>query len=442
FLGGRALSGRQSNGVMARFGYLHDITEHKLYQEATVKARAAEEASEAKSEFLSRMSHELRTPLNAILGFAQLLKLSEQDPLSDQQRGKVDVMEEAGRHLLAVINDVLDLSRIEAGRLPLSLEPVSVRSAFDHAITLVGNLPETGRVTLQRWNGEDLGVSADRVRLQQVLVNLLSNAIKYNRAGGLVELSAWADDDRVALQIADTGRGMTPEQLAHMFEPFNRLGAEGSGIEGTGIGLVIVRRLLQLMHGDVEVHSQPGQGTRLICWLPAAPLPSAKAGLHDGQDRPRRLAIQQDTALTDEQPFTVLYVEDNEVNIDLVAEVLSMCPYCALSVARSGHEALEMVRATRPDMLLLDMQLGDMTGFDVVRLLDREPETTGIPRVALSADAMPDTLRQAQAWGFRWYLTKPMDVMALVSVIDALSSELGKRPATVAPFDAEPAALR
>jgi len=135
-------------------------------------------------------------------------------------------------------------------------------------------------------------------------------------------------------------------------------------------------------------------------------------------------------------------VEDNEVNIDLVAEVLSMCPYCALSVARSGHEALEMVRAVRPDMLLLDMQLGDMTGFDVVRLLDREPETTGIPRVALSADAMPDTLRQAQAWGFRWYLTKPMDVMALVSVIDALSSELGKRPATVAPFDAEPAALR
>lgn len=432
FLGGRAMSGRQSNGLMARFGYLHDITEHKLYQEATVQARAAEEASEAKSEFLSRMSHELRTPLNAILGFAQLLKLGDHDPLTDAQRGKVDVMEQAGKHLLAVINDVLDLSRIEAGRLPLSLEPVSVRSAFEHAVTLVGNLPQTSRVTLHPWGGEDLGVNADRVRLQQVLVNLLSNAIKYNRAGGLVELDAWADGDRVALQIADTGRGMTEEQLAHMFEPFNRLGAENTAVEGTGIGLVIVKRLVQLMHGDIEVHSAPGQGTRLICWLPASPLPEPKAVRIGHQDRSRRTLSGDHSSGNGDAPFTLLYVEDNEVNIDLVAEVLTMCPYCELSVARSGQEALERVRARRPDMMLLDMQLGDMTGFDVVRLLDREPETTGIPRVALSADAMPDTMRQAQAWGFRWYLTKPMDVMALVSVIDALSGEVGKRPPEMA----------
>ncbi|HEX5372478.1 MAG TPA: ATP-binding protein [Aquabacterium sp.] len=421
-MGGRALRGTVS-GRSARFGYLHDITEHKLYQEATIKARAAEQASAAKSEFLSRMSHELRTPLNAVLGFAQLLKLSESDPLTSGQRGKIDLMERAGQHLLAVINDVLDLSRIEAGQLPLSIENVSIADAFENALSLTSGLAQTSDVTLQAWQDlRQVGVRADRLRLQQVLVNLLSNGIKYNHAGGLVTLSAWVEGDRVALQVADNGPGMTSEQLSHLFEPFNRLGAENTPVEGSGIGLVIVRRLLQLMGGDLEVHSQAGQGSNMICWLPCADLEALPVSPRGWPAAPS--PDVEAAAHADDLPwFKVLYAEDNEVNINLISEIFALRPHCVLTIARSGQEAIAAVRRTRPDLLLLDMQLGDMNGFDVVDQLERDPTTAGLPRVALSADAMPDTMRKAQAQGFRWYLTKPVDVMALISVVDALTDE-------------------
>jgi signal transduction histidine kinase/CheY-like chemotaxis protein len=422
YMAGRALLA-MANGRAARFGYLHDVTEHKLYQEATVKARAAEQASAAKSEFLSRMSHELRTPLNAVLGFAQLLKLSDSDPLSTGQRSKVDMMERAGQHLLALISDVLDLSRIEAGRMPLSIESVSVADAFEQALSMTEGLADKCDVTLQACTGlADMGVKADRVRLRQVLVNLLSNAIKYNRVGGLVTLSSWVEGGRVALQVSDNGPGMSEHQLAHLFEPFNRLGAERGPTEGSGIGLVIVRRLLELMEGELEVHSQVGTGSHMICWLPCADLAAVSLVR---QGLPVSLLQPVDEAESPEEApwFKVLYVEDNEVNIDLVREIFSMRPHCLLSVARSGREAIDTVQRDRPDLLLLDMQLGDMNGFEVVQQLELHPATAGLPRVALSADAMPDTMRHAQADGFRWYLTKPLDVMALLAVVDALSDE-------------------
>ena len=418
---GRAMSGCQLNGRFARVGYIHDVTEEKLYRSATVQAQAAEQASAAKSEFLSRMSHELRTPLNAILGFAQLLKMADNEPLTGGQRQKIEVMEQAGQHLLAVITDVLDLSRIESGRLPLSLEPVSSRAAFEQALDLVGGLASDGGVHLQPCSEcEDLTVLADRVRLQQVLVNLLSNGVKYNRRGGRVSVQARREGERVMLEVSDTGRGMTEDQLAHLFEPFNRLGAEQTGVEGSGIGLVIVKRLLQVMDGDLEVHSTPEQGTRMRCWLPVATGPALKRDplLADEPSRP-----EADDA-GGHPRIELLYAEDNQINIDLVTEILSLLPWCRVTVAHNGTEALAAVRRRRPDVLLLDMQLGDMSGFDVVRLLDQDVETTGIPRVALSADAMPDTIRRAQAWGFKAYLTKPLDVTQLISTVEQLSQEV------------------
>jgi len=418
---GRAISG-QVEGRPARFGYLHDVTEQKLYQQATLKAAAAEQASAAKSEFLSRMSHELRTPLNAVLGFAQLLKLNDIEPLTEGQRSRVDLMEKAGHHLLGVINDVLDLSRIEAGRLPLSPEPVAVHDAFEQALTLVDGVAREAGVRIHPGPTDAaLAVHADRLRLRQVLVNLLSNAIKYNRLGGQVVLRAWAEGDVTHLEVADTGRGMTPEQLQHLFEPFNRLGAERLGVDGSGIGLVIVRRLLHLMGGDVRVQSTAGEGTRVTCTLPRAELPeSMRSPARTSAVRPAD--VGPDAAEADGW-FRVLYVEDNAVNIDLVRDILSMRPHCTLDVAANGRDAVRAVRERRPDLMLLDMQLGDMTGFDVVHVLDQDPLTAGVPRVALSADAMPDTMRRAQVEGFRWYLTKPLDVMALLAVVDALSDE-------------------
>jgi signal transduction histidine kinase/CheY-like chemotaxis protein len=425
---GRAMSGCQLNGRFARVGYIHDVTEEKLYRSATVKAQAAEQASAAKSEFLSRMSHELRTPLNAILGFSQLLKMPDAEPLSSAQRQKVEVMEQAGQHLLAVINDVLDLSRIESGRLPLSLEPVSTHAAFEHALDLVGNLAADLDVRLLPCHDcDDPTVLADRTRLQQVLVNLLTNGVKYNRPGGTVSVQARQEGERVMLEVRDTGRGMSQEQLAHLFEPFNRLGAEQTGVEGTGIGLVIVKRLLELMDGELEVRSEPGQGTRMRCWLPVGTGPDTA---HSPLDELGGLDPEQPHLADghDDHPrLEVLYAEDNQINIDLVTEILALLPWCRVTVAHNGAEALAAVRRRRPDLLLLDMQLGDMSGFDVVKVLDQDVETTGIPRVALSADAMPDTIRRAQAWGFKAYLTKPLDVAQLMATLEQVAQEVAGR---------------
>jgi len=432
YIAGRASSANQSNGKRARFGYQYDVTEHKLYQDAMVQARAAQQASAAKSEFLSRMSHELRTPLNAILGFAQLLKLSQAERLGTEQLQRVDVIERAGQHLLAVINDVLDLSRIEAGRMPLNLSAVPVTQAFEQAQNLVTSLARDSHVMLLPYAVDSiyprlLAVRADAVRLQQILVNLLSNAIKYNRQGGSVRLTARVSGQEIGLEVADTGVGLSDNQLAHLFEPFNRLGAENSVVEGSGIGLVIVQRLLQLMDGRLEVASVPGQGTQMTCWLPLASEYAVSGGLPEGHSQSRG---DEEPELLDSganELVSILYVEDNEVNIALVSSVLDMRPQCRLAVARSGAQALEMARQARPDLLLLDMHLGDMSGLELASLLDRDDRTEGILRIGLSADAMPEAIREAQARGFRDYITKPIDVAAFLATIDKLIEEVAFR---------------
>ena len=443
---GRACSALQSTGRHARFGYQHDITEQKLYQEALVQARAAEQASEVKSEFLSRMSHELRTPLNAILGFAQLLKMSTAEPLGAEQWERVDVLERAGRHLLALVNDVLDLSRIEAGHMALHIGAMGVRGVFDEVHSLVVSTAHAHRVTLHRPIWPDLPegpltVRADMLRLQQVLVNLMTNAIKYNRPGGDVWLAASLVGNEVCLSVRDNGHGMTPEQQAHLFEPFNRLGAETSDIDGSGIGMVIVQRLVQLMGGRLSLRSAPGEGTEVSVFLPraesqqvAAPLApwpvrdgqagcaasTATSGSSAGLGDPGEAAAAQAA----QRPVDILCVEDNEVNIALLTSILELRPACALRVARSGTQALQHVAQRRPDLMLIDMQLGDMSGLDLASSLDRDARTAGIPRIALSADAMPATIREAQARGFLAYVTKPVDVRPFLATLDQAIDQL------------------
>ncbi|MDE2594353.1 MAG: PAS domain S-box protein [Burkholderiales bacterium] len=410
--GGRALPQIEPDGSLVWYGHTADITEHKLYQEARVAAQVADAANRAKSEFLSRMSHELRTPLNAVLGFAQLLRLDRQHPLTDGQRSKVELIERAGGHLLGVISDVLDLSRIDSGSLPLSIEAVAVSQVLEEAVSMVGAAAsDAGVVLVPPQVPRGTNVFADRLRLRQILVNLLTNAIKYNRRGGRVMVSVWPDAGQIAIEVSDTGRGLSQEQCEHLFEPFNRLGAETSGIEGTGIGLVIVRRLIELMSGHIEVSSELGVGTRFVVWMPMAELPDAH---WDDED----VSTISGTLNGPELGYTVLYAEDNEVNVALFKQVMSLRPQCRLMVATSGKEALALAAMQRPDLVLLDMHLGDMTGFDVAEALDRNPLTVGLPRVALSADAMPDTIHQAKARGFAAYLTKPLDVVAVLRCLD------------------------
>ncbi|MGQ0597975.1 PAS domain-containing hybrid sensor histidine kinase/response regulator [Aquabacterium sp.] len=412
------------NSVMLRDGngrpvqmvsVIEDISERVRMQEALSSARTAERASKAKTEFLSRMSHELRTPLNAMLGFAQLLRVDPRNPLNEAQRQKVEHIERAGAHLLAMMTDVLDLSRIEAGSLPMSIETLAVSKVMEETLALLSNqAAAAGLKLVHHLPDAGVYVKADRVRLRQVLSNLLSNAIKYNRAGGQVKVEAMALNEQVLITVSDTGLGMTPEQITHLFEPFNRLGAERTAIEGTGIGLVIVKRLLDLMDGRIEVSSTPGNGSSFRVWLPLArPLAldaeCAELGSRSGFGALDELGAAQ---------RTVLYAEDNVINVELLRQVMRMRPQWHLEVAHSGQQAITMAQSSPPDLLLLDMHLGDMSGLDVSDALTQTATTASIPRVALSADAMPDQISQARERGFVEYLTKPLDVARFLKLLD------------------------
>jgi len=398
---------RGANGKVSRYTAIRfDITARKHIEEARVAAQAAARASEAKTRFLSHMSHELRTPMNAILGFAQLL--ASDRTLGAEQARKLQHIQRAGEHLVAMINDLLDFSRIEDGRLSLSLEPIPVCEVAREALAIVGKMADDAGVELHCGTDPKTApfVRADRVRLRQVLTNLLSNAIKYNRRGGRVTVSATLRDGEVALAITDTGRGLNPAQVEHLFEPFNRLGADRSPIEGTGLGLVITRRLVDMMGGRIGVKSMVDKGSCFTVWLPAAAPPT--------QALPAATAAPQ---AADPAERTVLYVEDNETNVLLVEAIVQLQPGWRLRVARSGAEALESVRRERPDVILLDLHLGDMTGLEVFERLQAELATRAIPCLMLSADALPLQIEAARRAGIRDYLTKPVDCDRLVEAI-------------------------
>jgi signal transduction histidine kinase/CheY-like chemotaxis protein len=393
------------------FGFEWDVTEHKIAEDVRREKAAAEEANRAKSEFLSRMSHELRTPLNAVIGFAQLLL---DDPRDDRRLERAGHIRDAGRHLLALIDDVLDLTSVEVGAVPLELQVVALEPLVHESLQWVAPAAAAVRVSLHA-GPLDTAVHADPRRLRQVLANLLSNAVKYNRPGGRVDvgLVEGADGAEVGLSVRDTGRGLTHAQMLRLFEPFNRLGAEREDIEGTGIGLTIVRALAEAMGGRVEVRSAPGEGSEFRVWLrssrdaaePAEPAAAAAAAAEDGPA----------------QPMDVLYIEDNPVNVLLVEELVSLRPHVRLHVAVDGRTGIARARELRPRVVLIDLQLPDIDGFDVLRAVRADPALAGIACIALSANAMREDVARALRSGFDDYWTKPIDFAQFLGGLDNLS---------------------
>jgi CheY-like chemotaxis protein/anti-sigma regulatory factor (Ser/Thr protein kinase) len=384
-------------------------------------------ASQAKSEFLSRMSHELRTPLNAVLGFAQLL---EMDSLSPQQGESVGHILKAGRHLLELINEVLDMARIEAGRLTISPEPVPLRRAVQEVLDLVAPLAQEANVRLLGEIGEagETHVMADHQRLRQVLLNLLGNAIKFNRKGGMVLLSCETrPPDQIRIKVSDTGPGIPPDQIARIFAPFERLGAEQSGIEGTGLGLALAKRLVEAMAGTMGLESKVGVGSTFWIDLTRTPGPverfTAEAAGVPAAPEPQAPPPQR----------TVLYVENNLSNLDLIQLVLAQRPAVTLVPAIQGRLGIDLARQQRPDLILLDLHLSDIPGEEVLRQLRTAPETRDIPVVVISADATRGQLRRLLAAGAYAYLTKPLDVKKFLDVLDeALSAAERPRPRAAA----------
>ncbi|HUB78794.1 MAG TPA: ATP-binding protein [Bryobacteraceae bacterium] len=398
--------------VRGAVSVIRDVTAIKRTEEILKQAReVAEGANQAKSEFLSRMSHELRTPLNAILGFAQLLDL---DHLSAAQRQSVDQILKGGRHLLTLINEVLDLARIEAGKLSLSTEPIECGETVRSAIELVGPLANQSAVTIHFEESADWHrhVLADRQRYQQVVLNLLSNAIKYNQRGGRVTVSCLvADDSRFRLAVKDTGEGLTPEKLTRLFRPFERLGNDRYGVEGTGIGLALSKRLVDAMGGIIGVESQPGLGS--IFWV-ELPLCAGPLEIFDEIHQ-----STHDTLVSAGSKATkLLYIEDNLSNNLLMERILENRPDVQLISAMQGRLGIELARQHRPDLICLDLHLPDINGDEVLRLLRGEPSTEGIPVAMISADATAGQIERLMAAGANAYFTKPLDVKAILRYVD------------------------
>ena len=425
--------------------YGWDITERKAVEAALIAAKEeAERANHAKSEFLSRMSHELRTPLNAVLGFGQLMGSDAADPLGPSQRARLQELLRGGRHLLSLINDVLDLARIEAGTLHLALAPVDLPAVVDDCLRLMQAAAAERGITLAASPGpaDTHRVQADPTRLKQVLLNLLSNAIKYNHAGGSVRV-AWQHEaaaagsggDLVRIDVVDNGPGLSARQQERLFHAFERLEAARSSVEGAGIGLALSKWLVDLMQGQIGVVSAPGAGSRF--WLTlqrASGLESAAIASPADAAQPAQAAAEPSPAVpgatakagtapaahAPARQHSVLYIEDNEVNRMLMAGMLAQRPGIRLLMADLPMPGLALAARERPDLVLLDIQLPGMDGFEVLRRLRAAPATRHIPVAAVSANAMPADRQKAAEAGFIDYITKPIDLPLLLAAVDRL----------------------
>ncbi len=402
------------------FGYSQDITLRKAAEETLRQVRLeADRANQAKSEFLSRMSHELRTPLNAILGFAQLLEMDSLNP--EQSEGVAHILK-GGRHLLGLINEVLDIARIEAGRLDLSLEAVSVDEVVRESLDLIAPLAAEGNIGAETAPASGF-VLADRQRLKQVLLNLLSNAVKYNRRRGTVALSFEnMPAGRLRIKVSDTGPGIAPERLERLFIPFERLGAEQSGVEGTGLGLALSKRLVEAMGGTLGVESMPGQGSTFWVELALAENPIQRVD-QTGVALPAAAELN-----ASRKARIVLYIEDNLSNLKLIQRLLAHRPEVRLIPAMQGRLGLDLAREHRPHLILLDLHLPDIPGEEVLQRLQADPETRPIPVVMVSADAIPSQVKRLRAEGARDYLTKPLDVKKFLALLDDVLADRALGP--------------
>lgn len=401
-----ALSHARVGGEILFTGIVRDVTARHEAEAALRRAKEdAERASRAKSDFLSAMSHELRTPLNAILGFAQLLEAGRTDPLTERQRSQVQYILKAGDHLLDLINEVLDLARIETGRLSVSIEEVSLGAALGESLAVIAPIADRRKITVTAPDADGLpAVRADFIRLKQVLLNLLSNAVKYNNEGGSVTVTVTddGDDQPVGIAVADDGPGIPADRRDELFQPFNRLGAETSEVEGTGIGLALSKALIELMGGTIDVESGPGQGAVFRIRVPRGTMPTASAPPTAPDPEPASTGAR-----------LVLYVEDNPANIRLIREVIDEWGDMAVITAHTGELGLEMAIDHRPDVILMDINLPGMNGLATLAALKRDPRTRAIPVIALSADAMPKAVARGREAGFQTYLTKPVKIPEL-----------------------------
>ena len=421
------------NGDTEPTGYLaiaSDQSEHHRAAGLEVARQVAEASSQYKSEFLSRVSHDLRTPLNAMLGFAQLLAMDTSAPLTKVQRDRVALIETAGWHLVRLIDDVLDFSRIESGNLRISMETVDLIPAINDAVRLVSSQATAADVTISQQLPSDAGGAqlhawADRTRLIQVFVNLLSNAIKYNSRGGQVSVRVIAaQGEPLRIEFSDTGRGMNDAQLARLFEPFNRLGMEASAIEGTGIGLAIVKRLLDLMDGTIEVRSRPGTGTRVSVQVQ------------------RSVQLQPPVAVPDAAPAStpqtvgaldVVCVEDNPVNAVLMGQLFALRPACRLHLAATAELGMAAIRRLRPRLVMLDVHLPDGSGLSLLEQMRVDPDIASTPVIVVSADATLHSTRAAHNAGAWAFLSKPIQIAQALKEIDAALASAGSPSPTGPP---------
>jgi PAS domain S-box-containing protein len=400
----------------AIIGYLligiHNSVRTRVELELNSARAAAEQANLAKSEFLSSMSHELRTPLSAILGFAQLIDSGLPVPTTSQKRS-LDQILKAGWYLLDLINEILDLALIESGKLSLSLEPISLAEVMRESRAMIEPQAQKRGISVSFPQFDTpYFVKADRTRVKQVLINLLSNAVKYNKEGGTVLVDCIASEpDRVRICVKDTGEGLTADQLTQLFQPFNRLGQEGNAEKGTGIGLVVCKRLVELMGGTIDVGSTVGKGSVFSVELSL----TAERQPASGADSP------MDTAppvLADAQLRTLLYVEDNPANMMLVEDLIARRPDVRLLSASDGNRGVEIARTSLPDVILMDINLPGISGVEALRILALDPATAHIPVIALSANAGPRDIAKGLEAGFFRYLTKPIKVPEFMETLD------------------------
>ncbi len=382
--------------------------------ELAMAMEEARSANYAKSAFLSSMSHELRTPLNAILGFAQILSSDRLPSTLAQKKEFAGHILKSGRHLLTLINEILDLAKVESGTVNLSLEPVALDAILQECRDMIAPLASQRGIGMAFPDACPLNVLADRTRLKQILLNLLSNALKYNREHGTVSVACGVQPGgRVRISVRDTGIGLDSDQVALLFQPFNRLGQEGGTEEGSGIGLVVTKRLVELMDGHIGVTSEAGVGSTF--WIELRVAESLPLPVSPALPRPDLAGALLDNSA----PVTLLYVEDNPANLTLVEEIVRYCPQLRLLTARDGRLGVDMALTQLPQVILMDINLPHINGTDALKLLRADPRTAHIPVIALTANAMPGDVERSMAQGFYRYLTKPINLEEFTEAINS-----------------------
>ena len=413
---------RLANNLMLWHGHIADITQRQEMEAAAAELLTMERIHQARTQFLSRVSHELRTPLNGILGFAQLLANDQADNLTPTQTGRLDVIRASSKHLLQLINQLLEVTSLETAQLPIALQPIKLSPELQRAQQLVqGQADAAGVLLLPIDCASHLVVMANELRLQQVLLNLLSNAIKYSPAGATVQISAELRDQAISIAVTDTGQGLSAEQQTELFQPFNRLGAENTATEGHGLGLVICKHLLILMGGSLAVDSEVGKGSRFTLTLAATPAaawphPERQTELQKTPDSSAVAATQAGAQALGK----VLYVEDNLINGVLMEAIVGIRPGLQLRIACDAAKAIEAALRDPPDLLLIDMNLPDMNGLELLDALRAHDTLRDVPAVMVSAAAQAEDIKRARSRGFAGYWTKPLDIDQTLRDLDKL----------------------